>query len=788
MKKSKAETVNQTSDLDRRTFLKWVGAGSMAGTFACRKGTDPEKTASLPWVDAKGGPNFTSPKYPLPLPGDAVEGVADRLATYQVVDDLVLPEGFSYKVIAQWGDRFGKVRFGTNCDFTGLQPIAGRTDEFYLFVNHEDFSARSWLQGFSEIHGRPCPDLKIMPPTETYPDPQGYMRFEGMDYPDRRIPLDAEALASWQPYQVGSMQDLCSTALNDMGICVLHVRRLKDGSFEVVRDSDLHFRITGLSRREPGADPVAVTGPAAAVIPENPPGTFGNCSGAVTPWGTFLTCEENIQNHLDDRVDPSGKPYADQKPELRMWHPKTGPDFSVPEPFIVGGLSFGLKEPLDGTQYGWVCEVDPASAKMKKHTNLGRFRHENVALRCKAGEPLVAYMGDDRRGGHVWKFVSSEKVVDPSDPANSKLLEKGNLYAADFQENYKGRWLLLDTDTVLRRPRPERGATGHIHLPARPEGGSVRVGTQESKYREIGVDIWVSHIESYTGKPFAETTLADLVVVPEGLTEEQAQNYRRGVILTDAFLMAGAAGATPLARAEDLEVHPYDQSVYIAFTDSTGGYDGSADLAVFPDSNSNSSRKYGAVFHLKEDRDDPGSETFSWSRLVVAGEIAEKGGGFACADNLVFDPSANLWMVTDVSTHSLNHEVDRSGTTVPGKPAFRGIFGNSAMFVIPVTGPDKGKPRVFALGPCECELTGPTFTEDGKTLIVSVQHPGEIHGVRLGRAQEERSFQILDAKGKPFTQKRSVPLGSNFPSKADNAMPKSAVVSIFRKEKKEGQI
>ena len=108
--------------------------------------------------------------------------------------------------------------------------------------------------------------------------------------------------------------------------------------------------------------------------------------------------------------------------------------------------------------------------------------------------------------------------------------------------------------------------------------------------------------------------------------------------------------------------------------------------------------------------------------LVGLGEVVQRdedagavvvGGpqsGFSSPDNMVFDPYGNLWMVTD------------SGT---GENTIYDFLGNNSMFFMPTEGPDVGRAFRFAVGPVEAELTGPVFSPDGKTLFLSVQHPGE---------------------------------------------------------------
>ena len=347
--------------------------------------------------------------------------------------------------------------------------------------------------------------------------------------------------------------------------------------------------------------------------------------------------------------------------------------------------------------------------------------------------------------------------------------------------------MALAPETPLRRPEPEHGFSQHIQVPARHAGGSVSVGDTERDNPDVEVDFWMEVIEDYTGKSFAECTLGDLVKA-EGADGEEIRRRELGIVGMDAFLMANACGGTPTARPEDLEVHPEDQTVYIAFTDATDSSDGSPDGRIFPDSAMDNSRQYGAIYRIieggSESADsDPAALTFTWGKFVASGEVAEQGGGFACADNMVFDPSHNLWMVTDISTSAHNFPTSRElvdGTFAGGK-YFPGVFGNNAMFMIPTSGERQGVPQLFATAPMESELCGPTFTEDGRTLILSVQHPGEWIGTRTAdNGEEERLHQVFGRDGEPFEQKRQVPLGSNFPYGEKGKAPKPCVVCITR--------
>lgn len=344
----------------------------------------------------------------------------------------------------------------------------------------------------------------------------------------------------------------------EVGLSISRVAH-RDGRWQLVADR-------GLNRRYDATTEFLLTGPAAAI--DGGPrviGTLANCSGGVTPWGTVLSCEENFQDYTSDDG------YA--------WNRRI----------------YGRRH------YGWVVEIDPfdPGASPRKHTAMGRFRHENVAIRVARNGTVVAYMGDDRKGSCVFKFIADRKLSGDR-TADMRILEKGRLFAADFAN---GRWL--------------------------PLGGTAEV-------------------------------------------------------LVDAARAALEAGATPVDRPEDLEVHPVDGSVFIAMTN-----------------NSDHGNFHGHIVRLV---DEPAELTFEWSIFATGGPQS----GFSSPDNLLFDAQGNLWMASDVS----------------GKAVGRGIYsfqGNNSLYYFPA-----GTSEVyrFASGPVECELTGPAWTPDGSTMFLSVQHPG----------------------------------------------------------------
>jgi secreted PhoX family phosphatase len=477
-----------------------------------------------------------------------------------------------------------------------------------------------------------------------------------------RVPDGTEGLL-WVNHEYASMSDpnytqAFSAAVggvanvqdqkNDVGASVVHIFQSASGNWLVHPRSALNRRIT--------ADSLAIAdGPALQGV-SNVGGTLGNCSGCHTPWNTVLTCEENYQDFVPEDLVTTGQG-------------------------TVGGL-FNK----NGTHFGWVVEIDPhdpASIPVK-HTWLGRFRHENVALRTAPTEPVIAYLGDDRTNGHVYKFVSSARYV-PGSGANRTLLSSGRLYAARFNADGSGQWIELAPGTTLN---PYPGAA----VPA----------------------------------------------IPSGATNLGGVYGTQGNILIDAYRASNLVGATPSARPEDVEVHPLDKSVFIAFTANA-----TAQNSLF-------TNIYGELVRLVEGSADGTGSTFTWQRWKAGGpnDSARGGSVFAAPDNLSFDAAGNMWVVTDISTASLNAN--------PNYTAFK----NNGMFFVPTAGAHAGSAFQFISAPCESELTGPAWTPDEQTLFLAIQHPGEVNGTRgVGTV--------------------TAPRGSNWPFRPHGA-PLPSVVAIRR--------
>lgn len=736
--------------VNRRDFLLFLGAGFT--TVAVGAG---QSSSKLPNIISSSEPKFPRSlpfkpiKGPLPNSLDLIQAQTAETAisvdahslseqiqaysTYEVVDDLVLPEGFTYDVIATWGDKVGNSRFGYNNDYVSF--IATGENQGFLTVNFEYISADIWLETYQQIIGKPLP-------------------LKNLQSSDPKQTINAFGLPQKDPLRQDILQ-LSSSGLTDLGIGVISVQRQADGRW--VRTHSAADRvISGLSGWE-NNQYLKATGPAVAIftkkgqgyndqLGEKIIGTFANCAGGTTPWGTVLSAEENFQSHVTEAVYPDGTTYS----------PSETP-FLLKEMEGLGNV-FGLA----GNKYGWIVEVDPTNPKDygTKHTWLGRYRHEAVGIRVEVGQPLAFYSGCDRRSGHLYKFVSKGTVKDPQDKKNSQLLTDGMLYAAKFNPDGTGQWIPLTADTTINPDQPNIHAGGIIALPQRPKGGSFLAKTDED-------------IQNFKQQ---FKTLGDLYT---GIPEEQ-----QGAILIDAHLAASAVGATCAARPEDTEIAP-DGSLFIAFTSGTAdAQTGGPNLEIFQAPSEKKQYEYGWLMRLVEDGNVPQAMTFRWQMVATGGEIAQGGLGFANPDNLAIDGIGNLWMVTDISTSKHNKPVAQGRLDKNQQPLedteLLGLYGNNSFWFLPTSGENLGQAFLFALGPMECELTGPFFTSDQKTLFIAVQHPGEKNQTRRDMATKTLEFALQTTQGEEFIQTRQVPWGSNWPSKQTNDPPKPSLVAIRR--------
>jgi hypothetical protein len=223
-------------------------------------------------------------------------------------------------------------------------------------------------------------------------------------------------------------------AQHAVGVSVVEVK-LKDGAWRLVRPSPYARRVTARS-------PCRIAGPAAghaltrtAADPEGRRvlGTYNGCAHGWTPWGTYLTCEENWHFHFVNRgpIPPEQRRYGITATGRRYrWDEHD-------ERFDAG------KHPHEPNRFGWVVEIDPydPGAEPVKRTALGRIAHEGAACSIGLDRRLAFYTADDAPFEYVYKFVTARPFDPASREANRDLLDDGTLHVARFNPDGGGDWV-----------------------------------------------------------------------------------------------------------------------------------------------------------------------------------------------------------------------------------------------------------------------------------------------------------------------------------------------------------
>ncbi len=226
------------------------------------------------------------------------------------------------------------------------------------------------------------------------------------------------------------------------GVTVVEIANT-DGTWGIVKDSPYNRRIT------PQTD-MTITGPAAghdlmktAADPTGTTskGTWNNCGNGMTPWGTYLACEENFNGYFSaedeaHEVSAELKRYGVSSKDWGYGWAKIDERFDV------------SKNPNEPNRAGYVVEIDPTdpTSTPRKLTALGRFKHENAESVVNNDGRVVVYMGDDERGEFLYRFVSDGVYAAGVD--TNALLENGTLSVAKFNDDGTGEWLDLTPETT----------------------------------------------------------------------------------------------------------------------------------------------------------------------------------------------------------------------------------------------------------------------------------------------------------------------------------------------------
>lgn len=518
------------------------------------------------------------------------------------------------------------------------------------------------------------------------------------------------------------------------GVSVIEVSRDK-GGFAVDHASPFNRRVTAASDMD-------IHGPArgdALLRTKYSPngaktrGTLNNCAHGVTPWGTYLTCEENWAGYFKRPASSALDPKAGIAQNRYIgsgasngsygWANPAGGDNSGSDLYnrwnlIPSGADATADYRNAANTFGWVVEIDPFAngATPRKRTAMGRFGHEGaMPAKVAAGKPIVYYMGDDSRGEYIYKYVSN-RAWSPSDAhgglaAGDKYLDDGRLYVARFNAGGSGVWIELDMATL--------------------PGGSY---------------------------PFAN----------------------RADLLINCRLAADAVGATPMDRPEWTGVHPVTGDLYVTLTNnsdrgktgSTGGGKSRALDATNPRYYADpkgvatqTGNVNGHIIRMKEAGNDPAATRFQWDIYLFGAQSDADGANvnvsgltadndFSSPDGLWFSHAVPglMWLQTDDGAYT---DVTNCMmlAAVPGRLGDGNAIAITSKAVPSNGGADQtvatlagnkasnATLRRFLVGPKGSEITGITETPDGQAIFVNIQHPGEGTSLAAVAGNDPAAFQ-----------------------------------------------
>jgi uncharacterized protein len=323
-----------------------------------------------------------------------------------IKEDQQVAPGYSARVLIRWGDPVvadapawnptaqsaaaQAQQFGYNNDFVGYFPLprgSDSSDHGLLHVNHEYTDPSLMFAGWS---------AEAQTPEQT--------QIELMAHGGSTIEIQ-KTNAAWAVVANGQ-----------------YGRRLT-----LATEIEIVGPVAGHERLKTSADPAGTK-----VL-----GTLNNCAGGKTPWGTVLMAEENFHQYFGGKL-PAESPEAAN-------YQRYGVTGEAEYPWHRSVDRFDLaKEPNEPNRFGWVVEYDPydPAAMPKKHTGIGRFKHEGATCLINRDGRLVVYSGDDERFDYLYKYVSKGTYDPAAGAANSALLDDGTLYVAKFDED-KLTWLPL---------------------------------------------------------------------------------------------------------------------------------------------------------------------------------------------------------------------------------------------------------------------------------------------------------------------------------------------------------
>lgn len=532
------------------------------------------------------------------------------------------------------------------------------------------------------------------------------------------------------------------------GVSVVEVNKV-NGTFQVNLSSRFNRRITTLTEMDisgplRGHDLLKTKFSPTGVKTR---GTVNNCASGYTPWGTYITCEENYAGYFK-RSNITGRTANQLASELRngvtstsgreRWSSIGAEDDYARWDITITGATAANDYRNAANTFGFNVEIDPfaPTSTPKKRTAMGRFAHEGAWVGpVTVGKPVVFYMGCDSVNEYIYKFVStalwSASDVNAGMAAGDKYLDDGKLYVARFDSDFSGQWLELSNLT-----------------------GTQARGT-----------------ETFT---FGDSSDAYL-------------NTR---------LAADKKGATPMDRPEWGAVNPVNGEVYMTLTKNAGrtvALTEPANPRSYMDNpgQTTTGNPNGHIIRWREMGSNPAATSFTWDIYVFGAEsddLNNKNVNLSglTADNFLSAPDG-LWfsektgiLYIQTDDGDFVKETDGKGSTCMLLAAIPGTVGDGS--IVDVTNTlgsttktvktnvgKTGELKRLLTGPIDSEITGITETHDGKALFINIQHPGE-----------ETTLANLATPNSSWPYTNTGSGNPDSPTTAKSARPRSATIVLTR--------
>ena len=506
--------------------------------------------------------------------------------------------------------------------------------------------------------------------------------------------------------------------INHHGVSVVEIERV-GGTWQRVASSRYNLRVTAQT-------PARIAGPRAHIEAIRAlmvtrwdtaggmaRGTLNNCGHGKTPWGTYLTCEENWAFYFGMAAGGAELPAKEvvarrrygvasappaagaQRAISQGWHTVSATDDRFARWNLAATAQAAERDfRQEANTFGYNVEIDPLrpDATPVKRVAMGRMAHEGAVFGLPVpGQPLAVYMGCDARNEYIYKFVSAEPW-DPLDAGGGittgdKYLNEGTLYVARFNSDGRGEWREL----TFADPR----------------------------------------IANFAAFRFAN----------------QAEVY------VQTRLAADAVGGTRMDRPEWGAVNPRNGEVYFTLTNNNAAnrtpqkVDAANPRAYMDvDGKKQAGNPNGHIIRFREDGGYADARAFTWDIFLFGAEedagdanlsALSAGNSFSSPDGLWFSQATGIcWIQTDdgamtdecgcMMLAAIPGKVGDGGRgTAKNRMVVEGVeqTGTQQTFIGAALG--EARLRRFLVAPPGAEVTGVTETPDGRTLFVNIQHPGE---------------------------------------------------------------